>query len=174
MSHPQQHWDSLDVRNATRSVEPAKRIRFWWAFLAVKKTSTIAIAASAVGLAAVGAVACGTGHPAAASHPTADTQPKAASQPPSHSAANDAGMRTNFTDGVWQVGLDIPAGTYKTGGVNRSGLSDFCTWQRAVGQAARDGDFEGQPLHTISNPAKITLFKGDAFYTTGGCRWKLS
>jgi len=124
---------------------------------------------------ATGAVACGTGPPpAAASHPAAVTQPKAPSQPSSHSAANDAGMRTNFTDGVWQVGLDIPAGTYKTGGVSRTGLSDFCTWQTAVGQAARDGDFEGQPLHTISNPAKITLFKGDAFYTTGGCRWKLS
>lgn len=71
------------------------------------------------------------------------------------------GPRDQFGDGVWRVGVDIIAGTYRTEG------GEFCYWERMK-------DFKAVFESIIANgnsagPIVIQIEPGDAGFKAQGC-----
>jgi len=67
--------------------------------------------------------------------------------------------------GTWEIGTDIKAGTYKTGGP-AEGSYGVCYW-------ARLSDVDGESIITNGlpqGPAVVRIKKGDAAFDTNGCK----
>lgn len=70
-----------------------------------------------------------------------------------------------FSDGMYEVGVDIRAGRYRT-----NGGGEFCYWER-------DGDLRGGLESIIANDnitggAIVQLDRGEFFKVSGGCDWR--
>jgi hypothetical protein len=81
------------------------------------------------------------------------------------SPLTESAIETDFGDGLYQVGVDIAAGNYRTGG------GRGCYWERLNNLS---GGFTG----IISNgeptkPATVRVLASDkAFAVHGGCAWR--
>lgn len=87
------------------------------------------------------------------------------------SAAPPVPMVPEMKEGVYQVGVDIPAGRYKTTGAP-PGLVDSCYWARMRDDT---GDFDSLIANDIVNgPGSVTVKEGEFVKLSGGCIWTLS
>jgi hypothetical protein len=76
-------------------------------------------------------------------------------------APEPTGPKTSFTDGTYEVGVDIAPGTYKTSGGNG------CYYARL---SSLDGDLQSIITNQIANgPAAITILDTDKGFTTSRC-----
>lgn len=80
-------------------------------------------------------------------------------------ASRSAGPATSFSDGTYQVGVDIAPGRYKTSGAPASGLG-ICYWER-------DRNDSGEFSAIISNdvfkgPGSVTVKNGEFAKLSGG------
>lgn len=74
-----------------------------------------------------------------------------------------------FGDGVYLVGTDVAAGSYKTEGPDSSDILDSCYW-------SRNKDDSGELDSIIANdnitgPGRVTLNTGEIFEASGDCVW---
>lgn len=83
-------------------------------------------------------------------------------------ATNAAGT---IGEGVWRVGTDVEAGTYRTTGPDSSGLG-MCYWARASDPS---GEFNSLITNGIlEGPGVVTIEDGEVF-TSNGCNpWTLA
>lgn len=103
---------------------------------------------------------------------TVETAP-ATSPIPTASVASPipVGPQTSFFDGMYEVGVDIKPGRYKTTGASKDAFFPNCYWERLKNPS---GEFDA----IISNgnttgPAYVTLKKGE-FVSSEGCNnWTL-
>lgn len=131
------------------------------------------VAATLIGVGAIGAVASSTGGGGTTSGPGTAASTSAAtavatvrSAPTSAKTAPVSSVTappTSFGPGTYEVGVDMAAGRYKTKGTN--GLP--CYW-------ARSGDDSGELQSLIANgildgPGSVTVKKGE-FFSTSGCK----
>lgn len=88
-------------------------------------------------------------------------------KPPSASGAKKP---VSISDGTWEVGVDVPAGKFKTDGAEKRDIL-MCYWE--VRAKSEQGDFVAQGVITkVNAPGRVTLSKGQ-FFTTSGCAdWK--
>lgn len=155
-----------------------------------KKNSVIAllstlgaVAALGVGL-AIGLTAKPTAKPAAAPAPLETTVTATVSGPASTVTAPPStvvstvtappevpaepvqtGPKTEFSDGMYAVGTDIVAGSYRT-----TGSSDGCYWARERNDSGDSGSIIANDL--FNGPGSVTVKKGEFLKTNGGCTWK--
>lgn len=96
---------------------------------------------------------------------------------PAPSKTPDPGVRpssakanSTIGEGMWLVGTDVPAGTYKTSGA-KSGLIQFCTWtvHAREGSDAEILDFGSSDKTT--EQGRVVLKKGQVFDTSGCQEW---
>lgn len=88
----------------------------------------------------------------------------AAPAPPAPSAAAEpAGPLTTFASGVWEVGVDIAAGKYKTTGTDGYG----CYYARLRGDEGSLDDIISNGF--VQGPATVTVRPSDAYFETSGC-----
>ncbi|WP_156819359.1 hypothetical protein [Pseudonocardia sp. HH130630-07] len=77
-----------------------------------------------------------------------------------------------LTDGIYEVGVDIEAGTYRTDGPDRSTLLPNCYYERAR-------DASGTLDAVIANknmngPGIVTVEDGEIVRFSGACAWMKS
>lgn len=67
----------------------------------------------------------------------------------------DNAKRTSASDGVWQVGKDIDAGTYRA----NDSVTDRCYWEVSVGDDIVQNDMPGggYPQVTVSDGQQLKL-----------------
>jgi hypothetical protein len=101
----------------------------------------------------------------AAPPPPAETITVTVPAPPPEApaAAAPAGPLSTFGDGVWEVGVDIVPGKYKTSGTDSYG----CYYARLKNN-------DGSISDIISNgfgqgPVTVTIKDGDGYFETSGC-----
>lgn len=98
---------------------------------------------------------------------TAPTPDAVAAEPTA--AAEQAGPRTSFSAGTYEVGSDIEPGKYKTTGPD-SGPS--CYWARLKDT---DGDFDSIIANgNAEGQTTVTISKTDGAFQTGDCTWTKS
>lgn len=68
-------------------------------------------------------------------------------------------------DGTYQVGKDIPAGTYKSSGASASGAGD-CYWERAKDAS---GSMDSIIANNNSTGQSVVTVNAGEFFTTQGC-----
>jgi hypothetical protein len=90
--------------------------------------------------------------------PTGTTQPTQA-----------AGPATTMGSGVYQVGVDVQAGRYKTPGPPEGDVLGMCSW-------TRNKDDSGETESTISGgmlqgPGSVTINEGEFIELIGSCEW---
>lgn len=74
-----------------------------------------------------------------------------------------------FGPGVYLVGEDVEAGSYKTDGPSTSDILDSCYWAR---NSDDSGEFDSIIANdNITGPSRVTLAKGEVFETSGECEW---
>lgn len=74
-------------------------------------------------------------------------------------------------DGMWLVGTDIPAGTYRTMGPAKSVIPN-CYWERL---ANASGEFDSIIANgNETGPASVTVLAGEYFAPQGCLPWALS
>jgi hypothetical protein len=66
----------------------------------------------------------------------------------------------NVDDGTHEVGVEIPAGTYRI-----TDPDSNCYWERT----ATDGDIRANDFVTVAKQIDVRLGPGDAFFTSKGC-----
>ncbi|QWF81915.1 hypothetical protein [Amycolatopsis sp. CA-230715] len=75
------------------------------------------------------------------------------------------GPKTEFSDGMYAVGTDIAAGSYRT-----PGGEDLCFWSRDRNDS---GDFNAIITNdAFKGPGSVTVKKGEFLKVSGGCTWK--
>lgn len=98
--------------------------------------------------------------------PPLQTDTQAAAPAP---APEPAGPGTEMSAGMYQVGVDVAAGRYKTPGPGSADVLDMCYF-------ARLSDDSGQFDAIIANgnlqgPGSLTVKAGEFVELTGGCVW---
>lgn len=82
---------------------------------------------------------------------------------PEPTAAAPAGPLTTFGDGVWEVGVDIAAGKYKTTGTDSYG----CYYARLQHNDGSISDIIGNGFG--QGPVTVTIKDTDGYFETSGC-----
>ncbi len=101
--------------------------------------------------------------PAPAGETPAETA--AAEKPP----AKPAGPATTMGNGVYQVGVDVQAGQYKTAGPPADAVIPMCYWARNKDDS---GEFEALiPNGTVEGPGSVTVNAGEFVELSGDCTW---
>ena len=121
----------------------------------------------AVGLLAGGAAGVAMSSIAVVADPPVE-RTVAVTPPPSAPVPADepAGPRTEFGSGVWEVGVDIAPGKYKTSGTDGYG----CYYARLVAADGSLSDIIGNGF--VQGPATVTIKQSDGYFETSGCeRW---
>ncbi|WP_214406581.1 hypothetical protein [Pseudonocardia lacus] len=78
-------------------------------------------------------------------------------------AVEPSGPLTTFSSGVWEVGVDIAAGKYKTAGTDGYG----CYYARL---RENDGTLEDIISNGfVQGPATVTVRQSDGYFETSGC-----
>ncbi|WP_154814591.1 hypothetical protein [Actinophytocola xinjiangensis] len=96
---------------------------------------------------------------------------QSASAPANESAA-PAGPATTITSGMYEVGVDVQAGQYKTPGPPEDDIIGACYWARhkddsgAMESILANGNLEG--------PGSVTINAGEFFEATGECTWTMT
>jgi hypothetical protein len=147
----------VDVQSSEPPDEPIEVRRIWggsWLFLAA---IGLILLLAGVTLGAVGR------RPTTVHVTTTVTVSATATVPVS---GGSAGPVTAFRDGLYRVGVDIPAGNYHTGG------GRDCYWERLNNLS---GGFTGIIANGESTSAQsVRVISSDkAFSVKGGCEWSL-
>jgi len=96
-------------------------------------------------------------------------QPAAPLPPTSGAPAAPAGPATTFRDGVYEVGVDIEAGRYRTDGPDPSSYFPSCYYARLANDS---GNFDAiKANNNIQGPGSVTLSAGEFVEASGGCTW---
>jgi hypothetical protein len=75
--------------------------------------------------------------------------------------------KANIGEGIWEVGVDVKAGKYKTDGAQDASIP-MCYWDLRTG--SETGDFVDQGVvNSPEAPGRVTLKKGQ-FFKTSGCK----
>lgn len=96
------------------------------------------------------------------------------SYPPPSAAAAEAppaqsGPLTTFSDGTYEVGVDIEPGRYKTAGPDKSDLLPMCYWERAKDDS---GTFRSIIANdNLQGPGSVSVKQGEFLKVSGGCTW---
>lgn len=69
--------------------------------------------------------------------------------------------------GTWEVGVDVPAGKYKTKGAIEGPLM-LCYWDVRMG--SEDGKIGAQGVKNQANAQGLVTLKKGQFFTTSGCQ----
>lgn len=107
----------------------------------------------------------------AASAPAYDSLPTYEAPAPAVEQAPvlPSGPLTTFSDGTYEVGVDVEPGRYKTPGSGGSGIFESCYWERASNDS---GEFSAIKANdNITGPGSITVKSGEFVKTNGGCVW---
>ena len=92
-------------------------------------------------------------------------EPEAVEPPPAEETKAD----NTISDGIYLVGEDIPAGTYKTQGPESSDILDSCYFERSKNDS---GDLEAiLDNDNLTGPGRTTVSKGQLLTLSGGCEW---
>lgn len=92
--------------------------------------------------------------------------PPASSGGPTHTPSH---RPVSISDGTWEVGVDIPAGKFKTEGAEERAVM-VCYWD--VRTKSETGNFVAQGIINGANePGRVTLRKGQFFHTSGCKGW---
>jgi hypothetical protein len=98
--------------------------------------------------------------------PQADTAPATAA---AKAPAKPAGPAGTMDVGVYQVGVDVQAGRYKTPGPPTDDPMDMCFWSRNSNDS---GEFEAVIANGIvEGPGSVTVNRGEFVEITGACSW---
>jgi hypothetical protein len=158
-----------------------KRPRVWWKVtLGVAAGFILGLAVGAGQGASAGAT--DTAATATAAPAPADTTPVASAPapvtpvpaapaytPPAPAPTPvQAGPLTSFDDGVYEVGVDIEAGKYKTPGPATTDILDSCYMEVGDGSGSLQGIDQNDNL---TGPGVVTLKAGKVFKVSGGCTW---
>lgn len=74
-----------------------------------------------------------------------------------------------FGSGSYEVGVDIPSGTFKTDGPPEESVIDGCYWERAKNAS---GDFGAIIANDyITGPSRVDVEAGEIIKFTGDCGW---
>jgi hypothetical protein len=88
---------------------------------------------------------------------------------PSAGTGSSAGSPDGVSDGVHQVGTDIPAGRYKTEGPSATSIIPNCYYARLKNDS---GEFDAIIANdNLQGPGSVTLKKGEFVEFSGGCTW---
>jgi hypothetical protein len=83
--------------------------------------------------------------------------------------AKPAAVNASVSDGVYLVGTDIKAGTYKTAGPASNDVLDSCYWERAKDDS---GDWQSILANdNLTGPGRVTVKRGEVVHFDGGCEW---
>lgn len=83
--------------------------------------------------------------------------------------AKPAGPAGTMNDGVYQVGVDVQAGRYKTTGPPADNPMNMCYWSRASNDS---GEFEAIIANgTPQGPGSLSVKRGEFVELSGGCTW---
>lgn len=90
-------------------------------------------------------------------------EPTTTKPAPTAAPTKPAGPRTSFGEGVWEVGVDIAAGKYKTTGSDGYGCyyARLKTGDGSLGDIIDNNDTDG--------PATVTIKSSDGYFDTSGC-----
>lgn len=92
----------------------------------------------------------------------APAETAAAEKPP----AKPAGPATTMTSGIYQVGVDVQPGQYKTAGTE-NGVG--CYWARLTNDS---GEFDAIITNgNLDGPGSVTINAGEFIEVTGDCAW---
>jgi hypothetical protein len=78
-----------------------------------------------------------------------------------------AGPKTTFGDGVWEVGVDIVPGRYKSPGPGENGFGS-CYYARLKTGDGSFGDIIDNDLS--QGPVTVTIKETDGLFDTNGCQ----
>lgn len=163
VSHQQQRTYYRYPGHPPAPVAPPRKVRNWPWILGMVVLATLIL----------GAVAYVT-DPNASAGSTRETTDTSApgtstSEPPAPAAANPPGPARTMDGGVYQVGVDVRAGRYKTPGPPADDSNGWCYWARhaddsgAIESIIANGNTEG--------PGSVTVRRGEFVEVTGGCTW---
>ncbi len=96
---------------------------------------------------------------------TVPAPPPVQADPPA--AAAPSGPLTTFGDGVWEVGVDVAAGKYKTAGPGSDGIG-MCYHARLKNNDGSLGDIIDNNIS--QGPVTVTIKPGDGYFETNGCQ----
>jgi hypothetical protein len=100
-----------------------------------------------------------------ASDQPASATPAAAAKEP----VKPAGPARSMDGGVYQVGVDVQAGRYKTPGPPADDAIGMCYWSRNKDDS---GEFESLIANgVVEGRGSVTVNKGEFVEITGGCTW---
>jgi hypothetical protein len=86
--------------------------------------------------------------------------------PPVKAVSPQASQRpVTIRQGTWEVGVDVKAGKYRTGGALPSSIP-MCYWD--VRDGSPTGDFRAQGVTKVDESGIVVLKKGQ-FFKTSGC-----
>jgi hypothetical protein len=107
-----------------------------------------------------------------ANQPPAGEQSTApANEPPAKKAPppKPAGPAATMTGGMYEVGVDVQPGQYKTPGPSESDLVGLCYWARLKDDT---GEFDAIISNgNVQGPGSVTISAGEFFEATGECAW---
>jgi hypothetical protein len=75
----------------------------------------------------------------------------------------------SFTDGKYQVGVEIEPGTYKTDGPVEGALFPICTWEK---YKTADDTSLATSADTVQGKSTVKIRSGGFMKFSGGCTWK--
>jgi hypothetical protein len=96
---------------------------------------------------------------------TTDTQDT--SSPPKSKKESPKKLGISFEDGMYLVGTDIKAGSYKTDG--DADLDLGCYWERTKDDSGEFGSIIANEY--ADGPGRVTVNSGEYFKVSGGCTW---
>lgn len=80
-----------------------------------------------------------------------------------------AGPATTMTNGVYQVGIDVQAGQYKTAGPPADAIVPNCYWSRNKDDS---GEFDSVISNgNVQGPGSVTVNDGEFVELSGDCTW---
>lgn len=134
----------------------------------------LAVAITAVVAAAVVLIAVHrTGHDAAVMEPTVPAGPTASARSVERqgelTAVTEPDRGTTIGAGVYEVGVDVAPGRYRTPGPDRGSAARTCVWRRL-------SDDSGEPDSVIARgvtggPGSVTVNAGEFVDLSGTCVW---
>lgn len=105
-------------------------------------------------------------------HPKTITKTVTKTVATAQTTPKQTGPKTSFGDGVYQVGVDIQAGTYKTAGPSDPNEADSCYYKRLSDLTGNDGSIIDSEL--VNGPATVQILPTDAGFSSDGCQtWTL-
>src|SRR5437868_4132657 len=106
--------------------------------------------------------------PATTAGPTATAPWPTQAPAPVEAPAAPAGPATTIDDGVYEVGVDVAPGKYKTAG----GSGALCYWDQKKEPGGNFGAGDDQGVAEAGEPQVVTLVKGRYFKTSDCGTWK--